>query len=264
MSAGKRFVKHDELQTLLRRLEYRLRQSAITPPAAEAAPSTVTPIDTSGFERLINKGQASGYCELDAGVLVPLNRLPAIAKTPDLWHYRLAGDTIWHFPSYTNLGISTGSPVLDIIYAYPLICPKTITASGLRTAVSTTVADKVGRLGIYNDDGIKPGSLLIDAGEFLASGSNGFRILVINQQLIGPALYWLAFTATGAIFQSFIVTNTLPVLGSLQDAAWPAAAKPIVGYYGAQAYGPLPANFPSPTLLVDAPFPIVRVRLSVA
>lgn len=99
------------------------------------------------------------------------------------------------------------------------------------------------RLGIYNDLNGYPSTLLLDAGEVDCRPA-GLKSLNISQQLVGGKRYWLA-----------AICNMTPALSAGVPYCYPYTAyefgsSTAIGFgmyhrvYVAQAYGPLPANFP--------------------
>lgn len=66
-------------------------------------------------------------------------------------------------------------------------------------------AGEVQRLGIYNDDNGRPGSLLLDAGTIDLTTGNAFKAITISQA-VSDAWYWLASVRQGT-------TNTAHMVG---------------------------------------------------
>jgi len=145
------------------------------------------------------------------------------------------------------------------MYAMPFISPKAITLDQIGVYVST-LSTTTARLGIYSDGGnCYPGSRLLDAGTIDVTGT-GAKKIAISQALEAGKLYWLVIVcaATPAIYCIPVaavvsILGTSNAIGTAQNA----------GLYVTQAYGALPATFPSsPTLITAAPIPAIFVRLS--
>jgi hypothetical protein len=144
----------------------------------------------------------------------------------------------------------------------PFPVPRGITIDRMGVYVSTLSTGKA-RLGIYADAGgdslCYPGSRVIDAGEIDVTVT-GAKTLTISQALSQNSLYWLVILcqATPAIY-CIPVAGVIAVLGHSNALGTAQNA----GLYAAQAYGALPATFPTtPTLITAAPIPAIFVRLS--
>ena len=114
--------------------------------------------------------------------------------------------------------------------------------------VTTLIAAKTIRLGIYSDNNGVPGSLLYDAGT-TSFATTGIKDVVLNQTL-PPGYYWLAFitdaTATGVCAWS-AMTQT-GIFGCTDISI----NYGVSGYYGTQAYGTLPTTLPTLTPVIDS------------
>ena len=79
----------------------------------------------------------------------------------------------------------------------PITIPYNTTITELNVNVVTGAASSVVRLGIYEDGGGGPGSLLLDAGT-VDSSTNGLKTITLGTPLVVPAgIYWLAGVAQG-------------------------------------------------------------------
>lgn len=182
----------------------------------------------------------------------------------DLSYHRRTGTTRerWYtLPCTTDaMGVSTGLDA-NTIYAHIFISSKTITIDTIAINCTNGAVGRAMRIGIYNDNNGEPGTLLLDAGEVLTA-TNGVKSIAIagGQILTGGRLYWFvglsnnithAFRvpALASIINVIGTDNTLGVAG-------------ITHFYAAQAYGALPASFPSPTNGLTKTFPAIFVRLS--
>ena len=180
----------------------------------------------------------------------------------DISYYRKTGTTTyeaWFTSPRAGTALAGAALVAGRMYAMPFISPKAITLDQIGVYVST-LSTTTARLGIYSDGGnCYPGSRLLDAGTIDVTGT-GAKKIAINQALESGKLYWLVIVcaATPAIYcipvaAVISILGVSNALGTAQNA----------GLYVTQAYGALPATFPSsPTLITAAPIPAIFVRLS--
>lgn len=136
---------------------------------------------------------------------------------------------------------------------------RTWTRIGIRCQNWTS--NKNVRLGIYNDAGGHPGTLVLDAGVVaLAASSTSYEITI--SQTLTPGLYWLLAVAesTGAATASgFSSTDVFPLLG------YSSGLNRFTGYYRDGTYAALPSDETSQTytLATDASFtPIIWLRVA--
>ena len=136
---------------------------------------------------------------------------------------------------------------------------RTWTRIGIRCEAWTS--NKNVRLGIYNDAGGKPGTLVLDAGVVtLAASSTNYEITI--SQALDSGLYWLLAVAesTGTATAScFSTTDVYPVLG------YSSGLSRFNGYYRSGSYAALPSDETSQTytLTTTATFtPIVWLRVA--
>jgi hypothetical protein len=268
----------------------------VTDLAAKETPSGAqTKVDThdglisphasaTNLEKTANKGAASGYPSLDAGVLVPASQLgsgtPTGAKflrddqswqVPqadfDISYFRHYGTTkyeAWHTSPKVGAALAGSALTINRLYAMPFPCPKGMTLDRIGVYVSTLGTSAHGRLGVYADLGIGasfvyPGSLVLDAGVYDAS-TTGAKALTISQALPGDILYWLVLVCD--VIHSIYCIPVAGVINMLGHSSALGTAQ-NAGLYVSQTYGALPSTFPSsPTMIVAAPIPAIFVRLS--
>lgn len=145
---------------------------------------------------------------------------------------------------------ATASTVLavDKLYAAPLRFNADVVIDRIGVEVTTgATAGGVARLGIYSDNDMVPGSLIVDAGEIITTATGGVEIILASPLSVSKEdIIWLAFLQGVAAcqmraMQASGVVGALGV-GSLTDLY------PTCGYSKAQAYGVLPAAFPAAPL----------------
>lgn len=139
-------------------------------------------------------------------------------------------------PLHTTNMAATINITVDRLYASAFPIPIQMTFDRIGSYVYTTGAGNA-RLGIYNDDGGYPGSLVLDAG-LIDVSSGGRKEIEINQQL-SAGLYWIAYIGDiGHSFDCSQQDQNLEITGIVGRNGKGAM------YYVAQAYGALPATYP--------------------
>lgn len=117
-------------------------------------------------------------------------------------------------------------------------------------------AGAAGRLGIYNDSGCYPSSLVLDAGTFDAT-TTGFKEIVINQTL-NPGTYWVVVLLNDSTVDIRIYAYYLGFVGMGPGLYG------VVNYLSvAQSYGALPATFPGGGSFATGP-PMLAIALRLA
>lgn len=102
------------------------------------------------------------------------------------------------YPCSCSSVTNNQADTLNVLFAVPFWAPTSTAYDRIMVTVGGAVANATGRIGIYNDAGGKPGTLLVDAGSFGAAAlaATGDKTVTINQTLSG--LYWLAFVGQTA------------------------------------------------------------------
>jgi len=119
---------------------------------------------------------------------------------------------------------TTGAPTLNQAFAIPYIPDKTATATSLNVWLVTLISNGQIRLGIYNDNTLVPGTVLVDGGQVATSTSSGsVKSVTISQSLTAGTLYWLVGVA-----QTASATMTLV---NAADWALPGPGTSIQGSY---------------------------------
>lgn len=128
------------------------------------------------------------------------------------------------------------------MFASPMRIEKTITVDQVALEV-TAFAAGLCRLSIYADDNGRPGTLILDAGEFDCALTNGVRPLAVSLTLT-PQVVWLAcnFSTTGPTLR-----GATAVAGSIVPILSNAVTSRIGSLQGTQTYGAAPATFPTAT-----------------
>jgi hypothetical protein len=172
-----------------------------------------------------------------------------------------------YFGSFLTGGAITTQSLASAnsLRAFPFFIPKTIKFDRIAIRVSTaaTGATPRIRLGVYEDKGdgsVYPGALVLDAGE-VAVNTIGLKELAIDLTLKGGKLYWLSLigqdTATLAA-AAIPAADSLATFLGLDNSL---SGTPYLGYAIVQAYGALPASFPTdnPTDW-SLPVPLIALR----
>jgi hypothetical protein len=212
-------------------------------------------IQTENQEKILNKGTASGYAELDAGGKVPAAQLP-FSGVGDfaLLRYRKAGRYHSCFPD------SNGTLALTInrLYAVPFMVVDAKTITRIAIHVTTLGASASARLGIYQDNGaLYPGNLVSDCGVVSMTATGMKEITGLNIALSANTLYWLVLVCNVvATVAAFAIVYLNALLG------YPTTALNTVGfssYYVAFTYGTLLATYPVSATLNNAAFPKIAL-----
>jgi len=101
--------------------------------------------------------------------------------TADMTYWRKVGTTnyeAWYTSPTTGTALTTGVVTANRLYAIPFVTPKGITVDRIGINVTTLVVG-VAMLGIYADNGIYPGSLLLNAG-VVSTGATGVQSITIS------------------------------------------------------------------------------------
>lgn len=162
----------------------------------------------------------------------------------------------------TGAGSTAAAPSADRLIAYPIWITNTDTFD--RIGINVTTGGGLGAscsIGIYEDDGGKPGNLVVDSGSLDVSTSGGKEV-AISITLTGGKVYWLAFhqpntsTSTRYFGYSYGGGRCL-YYDNLTDTSIHRAA-----IYRTLTYtGSLPNPFGTVSGL-DVTFPNIRLRVS--
>jgi len=128
------------------------------------------------------------------------------------WLPHTAGRYYWSQIGVGSTG-AVGDPDADTLYAQPFFVPDNATYTAIAIHQTTTTTGSA-RLGIYNDGGGVPTTLVLDAGTVTLTGT-GAKEIVISQALT-RGWYWVAgvwSVATG-VYQAFTVAGSLNWLGA--------------------------------------------------
>lgn len=100
----------------------------------------------------------------------------------------------YYYPTNTGVNIGTTSVTANRLWLLPFYAAetKTWTKLGINVTATTAAAGKKARLGIYNNSGGVPTTLLLDAGEVAIDAVAAVEA-TISQSLTGGNWYWLAF-----------------------------------------------------------------------
>lgn len=148
----------------------------------------------------------------------------------------------------TLLGLgasSANNTASGVIHFTPFWCRFTHTFTKISFQNGTSVNGNKFHLGIYNDTGGMPSSLLLDAGEITVADTNTSteRSITISQQLVAGKLYWLAYL--GNTSSNVYIVGTQNVLDMIMETGLDALpATSAFGFLGLEtfAYAALPAN----------------------
>jgi hypothetical protein len=142
---------------------------------------------------------------------------------------------------YTAYCATTGQTALtqNTIYAHPFFVPYNYVFKSIGV-LATGVASSQADLGIYNDGGGLPTTLLADYGA-VATTTTGFKTIAINQALTA-GWYWLAVAVQGA--NGTLKTNTGTSTGGQVGNPNPNATSYFFGFAGnTSVTGALPAQW---------------------
>lgn len=172
-----------------------------------------------------------------------------------------------YFGSFLTGGAITTQSLASAnsLRVFPFFVPKTMRFDRIAIRVSTaaTGATPRIRLGVYEDKGdgsVYPGGLVLDAGE-VAVNTTGLKELAIDLTLKGGKLYWLALVGQDTASLVVAATPAADALATFLGLDNAFSGTPYLGYAIVQAYGALPANFPTdnPTDW-SLPVPLIALR----
>jgi len=172
-----------------------------------------------------------------------------------------------YFGSFLTGGAITTQSLASAnsLRAFPFFIPKTIKFDRIAIRVSTaaTGATPRIRLGVYEDKGdgsVYPGALVLDAGE-VAVNTIGLKELAIDLTLKGGKLYWLSLIGQDAATLAAAAIPAADSLATFLGLDNSLSGTPYLGYAIVQAYGALPASFPTdnPTDW-SLPVPLIALR----
>lgn len=113
---------------------------------------------------------------------------------------------------------TTPAPAINVLRAYPVWIPKTITVDRIAFEVTTAAgAGGKARVGIYSstsETDPKPAALKVDGGEYNVE-STGVKETTISTQLVGPAIYWFCYLCgtSAPTIRGMPAGAVLPLLG---------------------------------------------------
>ena len=156
----------------------------------------------------------------------------------------------------TTLTVTAGR-----MYAMPFYASRQQVLDRLAFNVTTQSSSQNARIGIYSTSGgisLYPTSLVYDSGSISTQGTGVKNNTAISITLT-PGLYWfvLLCSSTPGV-ASYAATSGVPIFGLSNTLS----GSPQVGLYVAQAFGALPATFPSGATMQTSTFPAVFGRFS--
>lgn len=176
---------------------------------------------------------------------------------------RASGD--WFFP-YGAWVSSTMTPGADQVYAQPWLADSSFTLAAIQLDVTAGQAGTTVGLGLYADNGGRPGALVIDGGTVSGAAiAQPVAILTPAPAIVAGTVYWLAVCAHGATPPTVrsCGTNsvTQPVGIRVANPGPPGAqAGSIMGFVQTGVTGALPNPFTGTTFANNS----IRVGLQVA
>ncbi len=110
-------------------------------------------------------------------------------------------------------GTTTFTVTTNILYGVPIYVPTPTTYTSINIEVTTLSVGNLIRLGIYNDGGGVPTTLVLDAGT-ISTTTTGGKTIAISQAL-GAGWFWLAAVANSSVpvVRAASQTNALGWLG---------------------------------------------------
>jgi len=157
-----------------------------------------------------------------------------------------------------GLALTTLAMTANRLYAIPFLCSEPLKIDQIAINVTTLAAGSA-RLGVYADDRlIRPGRLVLDAGE-VDTGATGVKTLSVTLDLLRKQLYWLAIVANAApTVRAPAAGSCYPIYGV--DSSLGTAVGTHI--YRAFTYGALPDPFGTPPFTIGiGSFPAVFVRI---
>lgn len=179
------------------------------------------------------------------------------AEDLSVFRFRKGGSTQYFTTGLLGTAKTTYAITANRLYAIPFFTPIPLKIDELAIHVSTGVVGSA-RLGIYVDDGtIKPGRLLIDAGQVTTSPAEA-KTLTVALTLARKKLHWLALVASVAPTLGAIVSaSALKDFFSISDLTYTSWCTHI---YRTFTYAPLPDPFGGTLTLPTATIPLIFVR----
>lgn len=189
-----------------------------------------------------------------------------IRQRGDLSFLRIKKTGRYFGPFLTGGTVTTqGAASANSLRAFPFYIPKTAAFDRIAIRITTagTGATPRVRIGVYEDKGdgsVYPGALVLDAGEVDVS-STGLKEITITLTLKGGKLYWLAFVGQDTASMAMAAIPAADSLATFLGLDNGLTGTPYLGYAHTQAYGALPATYPtgSPTDW-SLPVPLIALR----
>lgn len=148
---------------------------------------------------------------------------------------------LYYYSGYTGIAPGVLSLTQNRLHFIPFPCVEPTTWNRIGINVTTNQASAMARLGIYNNSGGRPTSLVLDAGEVDCS-TTGEKEATISQAL-SIGWYWLALVTsvnTVGITAENAASSGDTIRINLGFAT--GAGNPLVYNYHSHTYGALPAN----------------------
>lgn len=160
----------------------------------------------------------------------------------------------------THTAFSAQALVANRLYAMPFVAAGRAGCTLDRLGINvTTGSTGNARLGIYNDSGGYPGSLLVDAGTVVTTNI-AVVTATISQALVPGNRYWLVYVSDATPTIRSIPVNSCSHALGFSNALGTAGN---CGLYVSFTYGTLPGTFPSsPTMITGNPIPALFYRYS--
>ena len=168
----------------------------------------------------------------------------------------------------TALLTATTGPVVNTLYAMPIIISRTTTFDTICCEVTTLGSGSNVRLGIYNDTGAcYPNALLFDSGN-ISSASTGEKAATITStiQTFTPGLYWLTYENSATVPLIRCLPGAGTCISILGFASPFSTTLPGIGYTVAHTVGALPNPYTASATIrtavsaVGSPIPAVALR----
>ena len=164
---------------------------------------------------------------------------------------------------------STSTPAANTLWAMPFYVSKTTKFDTISFEVTTLIAAKNARCGIYSDNGnCYPGALIFDTGS-VSVATTGVKDTTITAalQVLQPGLYWLTWETDSTVtLQIRILPGAGTCIGFAGIPNTMGTTSPGFAYSVAHTYGALPNPYTgSATLIttpsaVGTPIPAVAMR----
>jgi len=149
-----------------------------------------------------------------------------------------------------------GTPTANTLVTYPIIIARDITLDRIAIEITTAVAGNNVRIGLYNNStNCYPSTLLLDSGNIDCTAI-GIKEVVISQPLL-KGIYWKTYLSQSGSIACRRISIQPSIIG-IDNTNFSLLGG---GFYHAQAFGALPATFPTAAPSLFNLFPVIPLRI---